>query len=135
MENENQIIKSKQYVAKKLLLVIKALIIALTITMVCILLFALIIKIIDLSTTTILTINQIIKVISILSAVLYVVKRDNISWRLGCLIGLAYSLFAWLIFGILSNGVILDMKVFYDLIFSSVIGLILSFIVKGVKQI
>lgn len=132
MEQEN-ILKNIK-LKNKCLSIVKALIISLSVTMVCIFLFAVILKFLDVSTKTILTVNQIIKIASILIACIVFNKKQKINWLSGLLIGLLYAITTYVIFSLLANSFNMDVSFLYNIIFSSLIGLICGFIVKGMKQ-
>ena len=134
MDNNILININKSYIKKLVLNFTKAILIALTVTMVSVLIFALFLKFLDLSNTAILSINQIIKVSSILVGCIYFSKKCKIKWWYGLLIGFLYAIFAFLVFGLISKSFVFDMSFLYNVIFSSIIGLICAFITKGIKQ-
>ena len=113
---------------------IKAVLIAVITTMVAVLLFAVVLKFLDISNTAILTTNQIIKIASILLACFIVNKKHKINMLKGLIIGITYTIIAYLVFSILSSDFGMDSRILYNLLFSAVIGLISGIIVKGIKR-
>ena len=102
--------------------------------MVAVLLFAVVLKFLDISNTAILTTNQIIKIASILLACFIVNKKHKINMLKGLIIGITYTIIAYLVFSILSSDFVMDVSFLYNLLFSAVIGLISGIIVKGIKR-
>lgn len=106
-------------------------IISISMTILCIFFFALILKFIDVNSTTILVVNQLIKVLSLLIGSLYISKKFNLDCFKSSLIGIFYSIIAFLIFSLLSGIFILDISVFIDVLFCLVVGFILGIIIKN----
>ena len=129
--DEKTLVKEKKENAFKN--IIKAVLIALVFSVVSILLFALVLKFLDISDIGISTVNQVIKILSILIGCLIVSKHANINAWKGSIIGLFYSFIAFILFSALSNSFIFDTKLIVDLIFATIIGLICGVIVRSKK--
>lgn len=94
-------------------------------SLVCILLFALIIKFSSISENAIGPINQIIKVLSILFACFVVgkqVKKGGLF--VGLFTGILYTILAFVIFSILDGGFSFGLSLLNDITFGAIIGLI-----------
>ena len=123
-----------QEIKREITIYLKAVLIAVITTMVAVLLFAVVLKFLDISNTAILTTNQIIKIASILLACFIVNKKHKINMLKGLIIGITYTIIAYLVFSILSSDFGMDISFLYNLLFSAVIGLISGIIVKGIKR-
>jgi putative membrane protein (TIGR04086 family) len=109
---------------------VKAILISLAISLVGVLFFAVILKFVDINTTWILTINQVIKIISILIAFFFIRKKVKLNWWKGLIFGLIYALITFLIFSLLSGSFSFDTNLLHNIIFSSIIGMICAIIVR-----
>ena len=97
--------------------------IAVSITLILILLFAVIIKLTNIPDNFIMPINQFIKILSIfLGCYLTLKKVQQKGLVTGILIGLVYTALAYLIFSILGNTFSLDASLFIDMGFAMLIG-------------
>ena len=104
-------------------------------SLVCILLFAFIIKFTSISESVISPINQIIKVLSIFFACFITSKKiKSHGWLVGIFIGLLYSVLSFLIFSILDGYFAIGINVLNDIAFGSVLGLISGIITIGFKR-
>ena len=115
--------------------VLKGSFVAISITLVCILLFALIIKLTNLSDSVIMPINQFIKIISIFFGVKCATKHVKEKGLLkGALIGLIYTILSFLIFAALSRTFPISFTLFYDALFSMVIGAICGIFTVNLRK-
>ena len=98
-------------------------IIAISISLVLILLFALLIRFFGISDNLIMPINQIIKILSIFFGV-FLALKDHAQNGLvkGLIIGIVYTLIAYITFSILSGYFKLSLSLLYDIIFGGIIG-------------
>lgn len=98
-------------------------IIAISISLVLILLFALLIRFFGISDNLIMPINQIIKILSIFFGV-FLALKDHAQNGLvkGLIIGVVYTLIAYITFSILSGYFKLSLSLLYDIIFGGIIG-------------
>lgn len=111
---------------------IKGSIIALLVSMVGILLFALVLKFIVINDTTIGWINQVIKALSILLGVRTTLKSSAGKGLIkGVLLGLLYTLIAYLVFSFLSTSISFDATTIIDLVFGGVMGAICGVIMNN----
>lgn len=105
--------------------VIKGSLWAVSITLILILLFAIIIRFTNLPDNFIMPINQIIKIFSILVGCFLGARvKAEKGLKMGFLIGLFYSISAYLIFSILSNSFSFSTTLIIDTVFASIIGAI-----------
>lgn len=111
---------------------IKGSIVALLISMVGILLFALFIKFIVVSDSVIGWVNQIIKALSILFGVRTTLRAcPGKGLVKGTLLGLLYTLLAYLVFSFLSVSISFDVTTIIDLVFGGVMGAICGIIMNN----
>ena len=117
------------------LLIIKGALCAVCISLVGILLFALLIRFANVSDNLIMPINQVIKIASIFIGCVYVLKSDNrYGAKRGALIGLVYSLLAYVVFSVLSSSFTIGLSTLYDILFSTVAGLISGIIAVNLRK-
>ena len=102
--------------------VLKGCVIATTISLLLILLFALIVRFVNVSEKIILPINQFIKIVSIFLGCLFSLRKTNRGFLKGALIGLFYAILAYMIFSFLSGSLSLALTSFTDMIFCAIIG-------------
>ena len=111
---------------------IKGSIIALLVSMIGILLFALFLKFIAISDSAISWINQVIKALSILLGVRATLKisagRGMIK---GVLLGILYTFVAYLVFSFLSSSISFDTSTIIDFVFGGIMGGICGIIMNN----
>ena len=100
--------------------VLKGAILAVSLTLVLILLFAFIIKVANIPDSVIMPVNQFIKIASIFFGTYLTLKK--IEKLTGALIGLLYTMLAYLVFSLLGGQFNLDASLFIDMAFALVIG-------------
>jgi len=114
--------------------VLKGVLIALSVSLIGILLFALILKFCNLNDSSIKVINQIIKIVSILLGVMFCLKKDKSKGLIkGAVLGAFYTLASYFLFSILVASFSFSASIIYDLIFSSIVGLICGVIFVNLK--
>lgn len=115
--------------------IVKGSLIALCVSLVGILIFAFCLKFTSLSDKLITPINQVIKGISIFLGVFFGLKgRKDKGLVSGLVIGLAYTIVAFLVFAILNSSFVFDLTLVYDIIFGTLIGGICGIICINVKK-
>ena len=107
---------------------VKALIIAVILSLVSVLLAALVIKLFNLGNGAIPIINQVIKGVSILLGCLIAIKSKHNSWLKGIVIGILYIALSFVIFSLLDGLGILN-----DVALGSITGMV-SGILAGLKK-
>ena len=111
------------------LTVLKGSLIALSISLVAILIFAFFIKYIAVPTGAIKPINQVIKGISLLVGTFIALKKvSQMGLINGLLIGLAYTVLAFIVFSILDGNFEFDKTLINDFLFGGIIGSICGII-------
>lgn len=114
---------------------VKGATVALIVSLVGILLFALLLKFVSISEGVIGPVNQVIKAISILVGTKVALKRTtNLGWLKGAILGLFYTLLAYLIFSFLSSSIVFDTTTLIDVMFGMVMGAICGIIVVNSKK-
>ncbi len=115
--------------------VVRGLLVSISISLVAILIFAIFLKFVGLSDIVIKIINQVIKVLSILFGVKVTLKRDKSKGLIkGVVLGVLYTITSYLVFSILIASFSFGLSFLYDLIFSSVVGLICGVIFVNTKR-
>jgi len=115
--------------------VFKGCLIALCVSLIGILLFAVVLRFINISDTLIKIINQIIKVVSVLLGVKVCLKKDKSKGLVkGSCVGAVYTITSYLVFSLLVASFSFGLSIIYDLIFSSLIGLICGVIFVNSKK-
>lgn len=118
-----------------LLAMIKGSLVALCISLVGILIFAFILKFANISDGAIRPINQIIKGISILVGVFVAMRKlDKMGLVGGLLIGLLYTILAFVVFSILDGNFDFNLTLLNDLLFGGIMGAICGIIAVNVKR-
>ena len=101
--------------------ILKGALISVIISLICILIFAFFIKIIGISDSLILPINQVIKFVSIFFGVKVSLKKNKEKGFLkGLIIGFVYTILAFAIFSILSKNFCFDKSLFNDVLFGTI---------------
>ncbi|MBQ8749156.1 MAG: TIGR04086 family membrane protein [Clostridia bacterium] len=109
--------------------------IALLISLVGILIFALFLKFVDINDSWIMPINQVIKVLSIFFGVKSFLKNcEGKGLIKGALLGLVYTLFAFVVFSLLSSSFVIDLTLVYDSLFGTILGAICGIICVSIKK-
>ena len=117
------------------LAVLKGVFWALTVSLLCALIFAFIIKFTNISESAIMPINQVIKVLSILVGCFVASKKiKNNGWLWGLIIGAVYTLLAFLVFSILDGEFRFTLSLLNDLVFGAVLGLISGIITFALRK-
>lgn len=118
-----------------LLAIIKGSLIALCISLVGILIFAFILKFASISDKAIRPINQIIKGVSVLIGVFVAMRKvDKMGLVGGLLIGLVYTMLAFVVFSILDGNFEFNLTLLNDLLFGGIMGAICGIIAVNVKK-
>lgn len=108
---------------------------ALIISIFAILIFAIILKFVDMSDIAIKVVNQIIKVCSILLGCLICLKKNGkFGLYKGTVVGLIYTVVAFLVFSLLGGGFSFNASIVYDLLFGGIFGGISGIIVVNSKN-
>lgn len=117
------------------LTVLKGSLIALSISIVGILIFAFVLRFVSISDNLIQPINQVIKGVSIFIGCLISMKKTrHMGLLTGLLIGVLYNLLAFVVFSILDGSFSLSITILNDLLFGGLIGLICGIIAVNLKR-
>lgn len=118
-----------------LLAIIKGSLIALCISLVGILIFAFILKFASISDKAIRPINQIIKGVSVLVGVFVAMRKvDKMGLVGGLLIGLVYTILAFVVFSLLDGNFEFNLTLLNDFLFGGIMGAICGIIAVNVKR-
>lgn len=118
-----------------LLAILKGSLVALCISLVGILIFAFIIKFVAISDKAIRPINQIIKAISVLVGTFVGLRKlDKMGLVGGLLIGIVYTIVAFLVFSALDGTFNVNITLLNDVLFGSIMGAISGIIAVNFKK-
>ena len=112
---------------------VKALIIAVILSLVSVLLAALVIKLFNLGNGAIPIINQVINGVSILLGCLIAIKSKHNSWLKGIVIGILYIALSFVIFSLLDGEFSFGLGILNDVALGSITGMV-SGILAGLKK-
>ena len=112
---------------------VKALIIAVILSLVSVLLAALVIKLFNLGNGAMPIINQAIKGVSILLGCLIAIKSKHNSWLKGIVIGILYIALSFVIFSLLDGEFSFGLGILNDVALGSITGMV-SGILAGLKK-
>ena len=116
------------------LVVSKALVLALVFTLAFILIFALVMQWCNVPTAWVTPINQVIKGVSLLLACLIAFRGTSNGWRKGLVLGDIYIIVAWVLFSALSGEWEIGWSVLIDLATGGMMGLLSGAIAVNVKR-
>ncbi len=120
--------------SKNFLQILKGVGVSLVVSLVGILVFAFVLRFVNMGDNLIKIINQVIKVLSVLLGVSLTLKKDKTKGLLkGAGVGALYTLLAYLVFSVLVGNFNFGLSLVFDTIFASVIGLICGVIFVNVK--
>lgn len=115
--------------------ILKGSITSVSITLVLILLFALLIRFVNINEGVIMPVNQFIKIVSIFLGVYSALKfHKEKGWVKGMLIGAIYSVLSFVVFSILSSQLSFSMSTLLDILFSGIIGGLSGVIAVNMKN-
>lgn len=115
--------------------IVKGCFVGLIASLVGILLFAFVLRFVNISDLTIKIVNQIIKGVSVLLGVFICLKNNKEKGLVkGAIIGAVYTLLSYLIFSVLVANFSFSASIIYDMIFASVIGLICGVMFVNLKR-
>lgn len=133
MKTEKSSLKSNN--GSILTAVLKGAVVAIFVSLIGILIFALIIKFASLNSKVIKPVNQVIKIVSIFLGVFFTLRKcNNKGWLIGLLVGAVYSVLSFILFSILSGGFSFGLSILTDLLFLSIIGFICGIILINVSK-
>lgn len=116
-----------------ILSILSGTIVAISITLMLILLFALLIRFFNINEGWIFPINQIIKGISLFAgAIIFLKKHKQKGFFKGIILGLTYFLLSYIVFSVLQGRFDFAMNNFYDMILTTLMGGIVGIIVVNV---
>ena len=128
-------LKSEKKDGKMALCIIKGVACGLCVAMIGILIFAFILRFTSISDAIIAPVNQVIKGVSIFFGVFLGLKKcKKMELLSGFLIGLLFTICAFLVFSILDGAFCFDRTLINDIIFGSVIGAICGIICVNLKK-
>ena len=117
------------------LCIVKGVVTGLCVALIGILIFAFILRFTSITDTIITPVNQVIKGVSIFFGVFFGMKKyKKMGLLSGFLIGLLFTICAFLVFSVLDGAFCFDRTLINDIIFGSVIGAICGIICVNLKK-
>ncbi len=108
-----------------LVCLIKSILISLCVSFVGVLIFAIVLKFVDMSDAVVKSINQIIKIISIFLGTFFCLQTDKQKGFVkGAVVGVCYTVIAFFVFSLLEGSFIFGKSLVFDILFASIIGCI-----------
>lgn len=115
--------------------ILKGTLIALCVSLVLVLVFAFLLKFTNIPDSAIKPINQVIKGVSVFVGVFVGMKKiKELGLVSGLLIGIFYTILAFLVFSILGGYFVFDLTFLTDIIFGAIIGAICGIICVNLKK-
>lgn len=112
---------------------LKGLLIGVSVCLACILIFAFVLRFVELSDFWVKFINQIIKLCAITAACLVGVKGEKGFFK-GIAMGLGVIIVTYLLFGLVSGSLTFGISLVYELLFGSVLGLLAGILSVNLKK-
>lgn len=127
--------KLKKFNLSNIVPIIKASLIGVVVSILLVLLFAFVLKFVDLSSGTISFVDQIIKILSILVAVI-MLNREGMEGLLfkALFVGAVYSVITFVVFSILNGGVNFSVAILTDIVFSALVGGVVAILLNIIKK-
>ena len=123
--------KIKSFKFSNFLNILKCCLVAIVVTLVGIILFAVVLKFVDVSSTMISYINDIIKAIALFVMILCIKRSNGDRLMIKAIIGgVVYAVLSFIIFSILNGGFVFNMSVVYDLLFVVAVSIIATVIIN-----
>ena len=115
--------------------ILKASLVGVVASILLVLIFAFVLKFVDLSSSTISIVDQIIKVISIIISIIVLnkVSPEGLLVK-GLVTGAVYSIITFIVFSILNGGVNFSLGIFSDIAFSALVGGVASILINMIKK-
>lgn len=114
---------------------LKGSLMALSISLILICIFAFVLRFCDISSDAIKPINQVIKIVSILIGCFYGLKKaTEMGFITGFSIGILYTILAFVVFSILNGGFVFERTIINDLIFGGIAGAVAGIIAVNFKK-
>ena len=123
--------KNKLLNNNKILQIIKCCLLGIIVTLLGIIVFAFVLKFVDLSAKAISYINDLIKILAIFITI-NCIKKTNGNKLLykAMLAGIIYALLTFIIFSILNGGFVFNLSILYDLLFAIIVSIVVSVIIN-----
>ena len=123
--------KVKSIKFEGILNLLKSALIGIVITLLGTVIFAVVLKFVNLSSNLIAYINNIIKLLAIFIVVICLKKQSNEKLLLRAIIaGVVYSIFSFVIFSILNGGFVFNSSVIYDFLFLIIVSTVVTVIIN-----
>lgn len=114
--------------------IVKAVIIALIISLIGVLIAAFAIKLFNLSTEFTIVVNQVIKTVAVLLGCLFSLKHAGNGWIRGIIVGLIFSLVSYLVFSIIGGEFTFDISFLNNTVIGISAGLVSGIISMFIRK-
>jgi len=115
--------------------VIKSSLVGVVASILLVLLFAFVLKFVDLNSSVITIVDQIIKIISVFISVVALSRSDGDKLLAkGLIVGAIYSILTFIVFSILNGGINFSVAIFSDVAFSALVGGVSGIIINMFKR-
>lgn len=133
MEGINMSTKTIIKKSNLFLSVIKGTLVAVSLTLILILAFALLIRLFNINDNWIFPVNQVIKIISLFAGIITMIKGNSEKGFIkGILLGLTYFIISLIVFSILQGSVTFRLSNMYDLLLTTLMGGLIGIILVNV---
>ncbi|HHU62943.1 MAG TPA: TIGR04086 family membrane protein [Clostridiales bacterium] len=113
----------KGRIPRIVVIILKAAVLGIILSLICFVIFALILNVSQISETVIPSVIQVIKIASIVVASIYGVRKIKTKgWLIGAIIGVTYIIFSMIINSFFSDGTLSVKIIFSDIILGLIIG-------------
>ena len=111
--------------------IFKGVLYAVSATLILVLAFAMIIQLTKMDAGAIKPVVQVVKVVCIFLGVAVALKNaTKLGWLWGGVVGILYTIFAFLIFAIIDGNFVVDLRALNDLLFATAAGVISAFVIR-----
>lgn len=123
--------KIRSFNLNKILSYLKSALIGIVATLIMFIIFAVVLKFVDLPSGVVVYINDIIKALSVFLMMFFMKKfNDGKLIIKGAICGLIYGVLTYIIFSIINGEFVFDMSIVFDLLFAVVVGIISAIILN-----
>ena len=127
--------KLKKINASSIINLLKTSLVGVIVSILLVLLFAFVLKFVNLSSGVISIVDQIIKILSIFVAIVMLNKTSSEGLLVkGLLVGVVYSILTFIVFSILNGGFNLSVGILSDIAFSGLVGGVVAILLNIIKK-
>ena len=113
--------------------ILKSALIGVVVSILLVLLFAFVLKFVDLGSAPISLVDQIIKILSIIVAILMLNKNDGLLIK-AIITGAIYSVITFIVFSVLNGSMVFSVGILTDIAFSALVGGAVAILLNIIKK-